>query len=146
MPLPSSAGENHPRFRLAVFARIVPAGLLVVRMDLQRQPVVRIEEFKQQRELRSPHVAAEEFLVSFAHQTFQHPARIFAPRDDRLIGPVVADLPAFRVVVFRADRFAEHGSQSPPAPADALQQRCESKWLHDFVGRRSVCVQPVKVI
>ena len=49
--------------------------------------------------------------------------------DSRLIGSVIGNLPAFRVIVPGRKFFTEYCFQSTAAPKVALEDRIEAKWI-----------------
>jgi hypothetical protein len=63
-------------------------------------------------------------------------------RDDTLIVAVIDDLPAFGVVVPLANRLAQHGSQSSPAPNVAAEERLKAKWIQHLPEPRTPNPEP----
>lgn len=116
--------EDDPGFGLAEVGRSEFRALGVVRMDLNGERELRIQEFEQERELRLRMVAAEERWAVIGDQFVQRAAGERAVGDDTLIRAVVDDFPALGVAVAVADGLAEHSAQAAAAPDVFLE-----KWL-----------------
>lgn len=119
--------KNDPRFGLAVFGGIEFSSKTIVRMHLQRQPVVRIEELDEQRKLFAVRMSTEQFSRIGLNQRCQGLTSQRSAGDTALTIRMVCQLPAFGIIRFRADRLAKKRTQLSSAPADAFQDRFEDK-------------------
>lgn len=113
--------KDHPGFSLAMFSGNECLSLFVVGMHLHRKAVMGIKEFDEQGKLRSSGVPPQKFRRSFSHESSQRPTVVITPGYEALVCPMIADLPAFGVVIAVGDGFAEQFPEPATSPANASQ-------------------------
>lgn len=84
-----------------------------------------VEKLQQQGKPLPRVVSAEQFLTPPADQFAQGDAGQGSRRDDALVVPMVADLPALGVVALRADRLAQQVAEAAPPPDVLTKERAE---------------------
>ncbi len=121
--------ENHPGFGLAAFTGNKKMGLCIIRMHLHRKTIAGIQKFDEQRKLRDPGMPPQQLPCQFTHQPPQRPTVAISAGDQRLVCPMIADLPAFGVVASRTDGFSQQFTEPPAAPANSFQNGSAFEWI-----------------
>jgi hypothetical protein len=108
--------QDDPSLCLAVIGRAEAGRLGIIRMDLDREILLRIEELKQQRELGQRMVAAQQVRTELSNERTEREATQGAGSHATLVVPVVHDFPTFGEVFADRQRFAKDSLEASSAP------------------------------
>lgn len=114
-------GQDKPGFCLSGIRRRLSRGLLVVRVNLNRERLLGIEELQQQGKPVQRMMASKQLRPSSTDQFVESRACQGTELDDALGIAMIDQFPAFGVVVAVADGLAKQGFEPATPPQGLLQ-------------------------